>query len=83
MYKNLLGDSNGELPSEIKNPFSMENVEEIHLHCSKLFGDKFHFWGNVQFKNGDTTGTQKFDGDGLGDVFMKIQKFCEKLGVNR
>ena len=60
MFKNLLGNSNGELPSEIKNPFSMENVEEIHLHCTKKWlGDGFNIWGTVQFKNGDTTGKQE------------------------
>lgn len=84
MFKKLLGNSSGELPSEIKNPFSMENVEEIHLHCTKKwFGDGFNIWGTIQFKNGNTTGKQEFKGDSLGDVFMKIHKFCEKLGVNR
>ena len=81
----LLGNGNGnQLPAEVKNPFSMEYIEEIHLHCTKkLFGDGFHIWGTVKFKNGDTEGTQEFKAEGLGDLFVKIHDFCERLGVRR
>ena len=81
----LLGNGNGnQLPAEVKNPFSMEYIEEIHLHCTKkLFGDGFHIWGTVKFKNGDTEGTQEFKAEGLGDLFVKIHDFCERLGVKR
>ena len=84
MFK-LLGNGNGsQLPAEVKNPFSMEYIEEIHLHCTKkLFGDGFHIWGTVKFKNGDTEGTQEFKAEGLGDLFVKIHDFCERLGVRR
>lgn len=81
----LLGNGNGnQLPAEVKNPFSMEYIEEIHLHCTKKWlGEGFHIWGTVKFKNGDTEGTQEFKAEGLGDLFVKIHNFCERLGVKR
>ena len=84
MFK-LLGTNNGnQLPVEVKNPFSMEYIEDIHLHCTKKwFGDGFNIWGTVVFKNGDTQGTQEFKAESLGELFVKIHNFCERLGVSR
>ena len=84
MFK-LSGTSNGnQLPAEVKNPFSMEYIEEIHLHCTKKWlEDGFHIWGNVKFNNGNTEGTQKFEAESLGELFVKIHSFCERLGVRR
>ena len=84
MFK-LLGTNNGnQLPVEVKNPFSMEYIEDIHLHCTKKwFGDGFNIWGTVVFKNGDTHGTQEFKAESLGELFVKIHNFCERLGVRR
>ena len=59
---NLLGDGNkSQLPSEINNPFSMENIIGISMYCDKKwFGQEgFDIWGTVKFKKGDTTGEQK------------------------
>ena len=84
MFK-LLGTNNGsQLPAEVKNPFSMENIDEIHLHCTKKwFGDGFNIWGSVEFKNGETQGKQEFKAESLGELFVKIHGFCERLGVKR
>ena len=84
MFK-LLGTNNGnQLPAEVKNPFSMEYIEDIHLHCTKKwFGVGFNIWGTVVFKNGETQGTQEFKAESLGELFVKIHNFCERLGVRR
>ena len=82
MFKLLGNGNNNQLPAEVKNPFSMEHIEEIHLHCTKKwFSDGFNIWGKVQFKNGDTTGEQEFKAESLGELFVKIHNFCERLGV--
>ena len=80
----LLGNGEGQLPTEIKNPFSMEYIEEIHLHCTKNWiGDGFSITGNVVFKNSNTTGRQEFKANSLGELFVKIHNFCERLRVNK
>ena len=84
MFKLLGNGKDNQLPAEINNPFNMQYIEAIHLHCTKkLFDDGFNFWGSVVFKNGDTEGTQEFKAESLGDLFVKIHNFCERLGVRR
>ena len=84
MFKLLGIGKDNQLPAEINNPFNMQYIEAIHLHCTKkLFDDGFNFWGSVVFKNGDTEGTQEFKAESLGDLFVKIHNFCERLGVRR
>lgn len=79
MFK-FLEKRDGSLPTEINNPFNIENIEEVHMHCTKyLFSDSFHIWGSVVFKNGNTQGKQEFNADSLGDLYMKIYNFCERL----
>ena len=84
MFK-LLGNGNdNKLPAEVKNPFSMEYIEDIHMHCAKKwFGEGYNIYGSVVFKNGDTEGTQEFKAESLGELFVKIHNFCERLGVRR
>ena len=81
---NLLGNGGNQLPAEINNPFSMEHIEKISMYCSKdMFGDGFSIRGYVEFKNGETKGEQKFEAGSLGELFVKIHGFCERLGVKR
>ena len=81
---NLLGNGGSQLPAEINNPFSMEHIEAIHMHCTKkLFSDGFSIRGDVEFVNGETKGVQKFEAGSLGELFVKIHSFCERLGVRR
>ncbi len=35
--------------------------------------------GSVDFKNGDTEGTQNFRAGSLGELLMKIHAFCMNL----
>jgi hypothetical protein len=63
----------------IKNPFEFQNIEEIHIHSAKSFGNKFIHWGGVRFSNGNTKGEQKFYGDNLSDVFTQVYNFCNQL----
>ena len=48
-----------------------------------MFGDGFNIRGYVEFKNGETKGEQKFEAGSLGELFVKIHGFCERLGVKR
>lgn len=75
----LLGNTNS-LPDNLKNPFDPTKVDTISIYMGKsLFNDKFYFTGTVKFKNGHTSGEQRFDGGDIMDVVRQIYKFLEQL----
>lgn len=70
------------IPSEIKNPFLSKHIQEIGMHAAKNpFYDEadFKFFGFVQFKNGQTEGTQRFRANNFGELYEKIANFCISL----
>ena len=75
----IFGKKEGAL-NVIKNPFEFQNIEEIHIHCTKgILSGKFGSRAIVHFSNGNTEGRQKFESDSLIDVFMKVYNFCNEL----
>ena len=67
-------------PSVVKNPFGAKCIETINMRCYRhLFGYGFEFRGYVEFKNGETEGTQKFTASNLGELYTKIAEFCKSL----
>ena len=76
--KELFGDT---MPSIIENPFCKECIDEIFMRASReLFNkEKFNFRGTVNFKRGNTTGSQKFEADSIDDLYIKIANFCKTL----
>lgn len=69
-----------DLPSEIKNPFKFECIEGIHIHYGKYpFSGKPYFDATIEFKQGNTNGSQKIEGKDLTDVFIKVMEFCKSL----
>ena len=69
------------MPSAIKDPFKAECIETINMRCDKaMFGDgEYNFRGYVEFKNGITEGTQRFEASNLGELYEKIVEFCKSL----
>ena len=63
------------------NPFDNSKVNCISMTCSKtIFGDgNFRFDGYIEFKNGNTTGLQKFQGDSFQDLAKQIDQFLTSL----
>lgn len=75
---NLLGFGKESMPTVLKDPFGKRNVTRIYVSMSQsLFNDTFSANGSVEFKNGDTHGEQKFNGDTFDDVVLKIQAFLK------
>ena len=75
--KELFGES---LPTLVKDPFKGECINAIHMHAHKsILNGGFNFTGHVEFKNGNTEGTQNFKADNLGELYVKIQNFCMTL----
>ncbi len=68
------------IPAEIKNPFNAKYIENIHMSCYRgVIDRKLRFCGDVEFKNADTEGRQKFEASNFSELFMKIMRFCRSL----
>lgn len=66
------------LPSVFNDPFKKTLVNRIYVSVSKsLFHDKLSANGSVEFKNGNTTGEQRFEGDSFDEVVGKIKYFIQ------
>lgn len=79
----FLKNSNGasDSVSPLKNPFDTEFITDIHIWISNQessFSKPVRV--RVQFKNGDTEGEQKFQGDNLQTVMIEVQAFIDSLG---
>jgi hypothetical protein len=72
--------------SEIANPFKKGCVKMVSMfaHINTDFNGKIttSVNGSVDFRNGDTEGTQKFKAESLGELLIKIHAFCMKLEEN-
>lgn len=77
----LLGMSGKESPlSVIKDPFSKNKIENVHLHITKKWvGEGYNFSGTVEFQNGNTKGKQRFTGESFDDVVMQIKAMIDSL----
>lgn len=69
----------GNLPDCINNPFTKSSIQSIRICMSKGIFGSIYFNGYVEFKNGNTSGEQKFEGFNLADVFIKVKEFCNNL----
>lgn len=69
------------LPQSIRMPFDLKYITGIHMNVSESWLTKgvFLVRGSVEFKNGNTTGEQRFEAETLSELYMKIQQFCESL----
>jgi hypothetical protein len=67
------------LPAELKNPFNPDYVTDITIYTSKDLWGKWSAHGSVEFKKGNTSGKQKFEGTDLIDVLKKIYTFINNL----
>lgn len=83
LLDSIFGDKK-DVPQIVSNPFNFQNIEEIHIHFSKgIISKKWCATAYVCFKNGDTKGEQKFNGENLADVYVKVYEFCNQLSNNR
>lgn len=66
--------------ADFKNPFSPECVSAVYIeiHPGRTFGRPIS--ARVHFKNGNTGGSQNFEGDSLPVVCQQIDDFVKGLG---
>jgi len=65
--------------STVTDPFSKDCIKDITVYCREKMFDKgvWYAKGCVQFKRGNTTGSQDFEGDTFDEVVLKIKNFIE------
>lgn len=80
MFNNLLGDKpKNQALSIIKDPFSVNKVDDIYIRYSTNWG-KAKWHGSISFKNGNTIGEQKLlECDTLDDIVTQIKAIGESL----
>jgi len=66
--------------SILKDPFSKDNVESIHMFISKkIFSKGVDIQAHIKFKNGETTGGQKIVADSFPELISKVESFLKNI----
>lgn len=80
----MLLDTKQEGISVLKNPFSENNIEEIHMHIYRADGSiriRDTYKGTINFKNGNTKGSQSFDCNSFDELVGEIKAFIQSLNI--
>ncbi len=59
------------------NPFLKHSITSMHMHIFPDHVDRIS--GSIDFKNGNTEGTQKFSADTLDGLIRSMSDFVEEL----
>jgi len=75
---NLLNNPNK--PTLHVDPFKKDKVHSIWLHYTRSMFSSTYVWrGNIEFKNGSTSGKQEFEESDLPVILQKMQQFLDSL----
>jgi hypothetical protein len=67
--------------SVLKDPFIAKQITGIHIHFSR-WRDQGSWRSSIEFQNGNTEGTQKFEvegDDGLIPIITQMEEFIKSL----
>lgn len=70
---------NKNLLSAIKDPFEFKKITSLRIFSIQPFFDKIKFVGIVEFQNGNTGGSQRFERDNMDDVYLEVRAFVKQL----
>lgn len=66
--------------ADLKDPFTQECIESVWFWCNKnTFRNSIEYRATVKFKNGNTTGEQKFDAESFEMLVRKVDNFTKSL----
>mgnify|MGYP001346211580 CR=1 FL=1 len=70
--------------AEFKDPFRDDCIKAVHFHCYArgVFSTE-RFIASVEFENGKTEGTQKFDADSFKSLVSKVDQFIKEVKNDR
>ena len=69
------------LPVELNDPFNSDCITDISIRTFKRSWGNTSWctYGTVEFKKGNTTGKQEFEGKDLVDILKQIHTFVNNL----
>lgn len=68
------------IPGILNFPFNKESVTAVRMHYTKdLFDKGWTARGSIEFKNGNTEGTQKIQEKTIGEFLKVAQEFISEL----
>jgi hypothetical protein len=66
--------------SEFKDPFTKSSVKNIMFRTyTSSFHNKTIWIGNVDFQNGQTSGSQEFEKDTFQEIVLAVDNFVNTL----
>jgi len=73
-----------KMPSVLNNPFLRDRIKSIRVNFIQNVFDEndWSAYGSVEFKNGNTSGEQKFKGATFDEVVLQIKSFFNELETN-
>lgn len=74
---------NQKLPSIIKDPFEKNSIEGVSVRLFKGWNGEWRASGNVNFKNGNTEGTQNFKAQTFDEVVVQIKSLLQELNCTQ
>jgi hypothetical protein len=78
--KEILTSEADSITSALNNPFSKSKIVSIHIHIYTGHGGLVKDCrASIDFKNGNTSGEQKFIGEDFAEVAPQVQSFINKL----
>lgn len=65
----------------VSDPFKKKCIKALHIHCypDGSWLRKKPVSATIDFENGNTQGTQRFEGDDIMSVLKEMYHFCERL----
>lgn len=80
MFQLLSGTDKGkQLPSALNDPFNKSSLESIMIYSRRTYRGQIIFVGSVDFQNGNTSGTQKFESSQFVQLVQKMEQFIQQL----
>lgn len=74
----LLKNEKGQL-ADFNNPFNKKSVDRIYIATTKDWKGNISWYGAVEFKNGNTKGSQEVRDESFHAIVKKIDDFVNSL----
>lgn len=77
--ESIIGNTEIPKPSIIQDPFELSNIKLVMIHSLMGYDGVWSHIGKVEFRRGNTEGTQKFTGKTMDDVIYQIKQFLKQI----
>ena len=70
-----------DIASIVNDPFKKNKIVSIDAHYNKRMfsGGEWYAWGMVEFKDGNTSGSQRFEAENLDALMIQMHDFLKNM----